>query len=89
MFYCTEREKKIGQITPVLGGLHSTVMFDLSKSFSQLYLAIYGEKLIFSSRITLKWFENAKKSEKTAQNLNHYFGRAKSNSTFFYKGIRF
>ena len=43
----------------------STMMFDLSKSLSQLSLAIYGEKMDFlKSMSTLKWFENAKKIEK-------------------------
>ena len=44
----------------VLGGLHSTVMFDLTKSSSQLYLEICQGKIDFFDKIKI-W--------KIAQNL--------------------
>ena len=49
----------------------STIMFDISKSFSQICLAIYGEKIDFSLS-TLQWFENAKIRKKT-ENLSPFF----------------
>ena len=50
------------QIISVLGGLHSTVMCELSKNFTTV---LWRQK---KSLGLLKWFENARKSEKTAQN---------------------
>ena len=61
-------------------------MFDLSKSISQLYLAINGEKIDFPPSIsTLKRFENAKKSLKKKQ----LFLACKIKLYFFYEGIKF
>ena len=53
------------QIISVLGGLHSTVMCELSKFFSTGPRDLLRQK---KSLGLLKWFENARKSEKTAQN---------------------
>ena len=52
-------------------------MFDLSKSFSQLCLVIHGEKIFFFLYEHLKWFENAKKSEKNcSKSFPLFFDRA-------------
>ena len=50
----------------------STIMFDLSKSFSKICLAIYGDKIDFFSLSTLQWFDNAK-IRKKAHNLSPFF----------------
>ena len=62
-------------------------MFDLYKSFSQLCLAIFGEKIYFFFSVsTLKWFDNAKNE---AQNLSHFFCCAKSNLILSMKEQKF
>ena len=80
MFYGTERNKyltfQVLQISPVLGGF--------SKSFSQLCQEIYGEKIdFFFSISTLKWFRNAKKSEKNSSKF-HPLHFCLSNATLFF-----
>ena len=48
----------------------STIMLDLSNSFLQLCLAIYGEKKDFLFSISIfKWFENAKSNRKKQLNI--------------------
>ena len=65
-------------------------MFDLSISFSQFCPAIYGEKIdFFFSISTLKWFWNAKKSGKNAQNLSPFLLMFKIKLNIFYQEIRF
>ena len=60
----------------------STIMFDLSKSFSQLCLAIYGENFFsFLRNKHLKWFEHEKKKINSLKSVP-LFCRAKSNSIF-------
>ena len=51
----------------------STVMFELSKSFSQLSLQIYRDKIHISLLHTSKWFKNSKKSEKQLKIFSPFF----------------
>ena len=67
----------------------STIMFDLSKSITQLYPAIYGEKIYFFLYKHLNMVqERKKKSEKTALNFFLFFS-CKIKLDFFYEGIIF
>jgi hypothetical protein len=59
MFYDTERENRsdiseIQGFTNISSSRGFTIMFDLSKSFSQLYIEIYGEKIYFFLHKLLK-----------------------------------
>ena len=57
----------------------STIIFDLSNSFLQLCLAIYGEKIYFALYKHFKIVREHKKSEKKAENITSFVCLAKSN----------
>ena len=75
---------RVTQITPVLECL---LIFDLSKSVSQLYLAIYGEKIYFLLCKHLKMVQERKNKSKKNSSKFFFLFCAKSNSIFLW-GIK-